>query len=84
MRGFRKVLIALVIIAVAAMVPLNDAQANVLIAVAQAMLYSNAAVHVARAIGGNDIAEKVRKRIGGHGSPAPTGAGTPEKPWKAD
>jgi hypothetical protein len=84
MHGLRKMMIALIVIAVAAFVPLNDAQANVLIAVAQAMLYSNAAVHIGRALGGSDVAKKVRGRIASGRSAAPVNPGNPERPWESE
>lgn len=84
--GLRKVFIAMVIIGVVVAVgpALSETQARVLEEVTKAMLYSNAAVHVARAIGGNKHVEKIRNRFGGGPSPTPGGAGSPEKPWEGE
>lgn len=76
MQGYRKVMVALIIIGVAALVPLNAHQAEVLVAVAVATLGANAAVHV-----GGKIAEALGKRTGNDaGSPAAL-SGPEEKPW---
>ena len=64
-QGFRKLLVALTIIAVAAAVELNQYQADVLKVVAVAMLGANAVIHGARAI---SDAYKSRNGNGGAGN----------------
>jgi hypothetical protein len=75
MRGYRKVIIAVVVIAAAAFMPLNEFQARVLEAVTWATLGSNAAIHI-----GGQIAQAIGKRNtgsnnGGVGSDGASGSG---------
>ena len=77
MKGYRKVIISLIIIAVAALVPLNPNQANVLIAVAVAMLTANAVSNV-----GGRIAEEMGKRNYRRFKSVTPVSWNPEKPWQ--
>lgn len=52
MRGYRKLLIAFAAILVAALVPVNEHQADIVLGVIYATMGANAAVHVGGAISG--------------------------------
>jgi hypothetical protein len=71
LRGYRKLLLALVIVGSASFVDLSETQAGVITAVAGFMLGSNAAVHI-----GGSIAEAIRSRAAGSsgGSDGDSGA----------
>lgn len=69
MRGYRKLLVAGVVIACATFTPLNENQADVLLGVLYATMGANAAVHVGSAISG--AAAVRRDGSAGSGSGAP-------------
>lgn len=69
MHGYRKLIVALVIVGVAAVVDLNEHQAYVLAVVATAMLASNAAVHIGRSINETISRRHSRRGAGPAGVP---------------
>ena len=79
MRGYRKIIIAILIVAVAAFVALNQHQAAVLIAVAWATLGSNAAINV-----GGQIAKAMGKRRTGRTGSRASVPRNEERPWEGD